>query len=302
MSKKLLAVTVGDPAGVGGEIILKWAAAHPELHEFAEVIAHKSLLDALPASISRREVGAASYAARAGHPDSEGARIAFDALEAAAQGCKSGKYSAVVTCPISKFEMKKVGFDFPGQTEFFAARWGGEPVMAFAGEKLLMALVTWHDPLAEVPRLINAGKIANAVKCAALLAQKTRGVSEPRIAVCGLNPHAGEDGIIGREEIETINPALDELRKIYPKLSRALPPDTVFERTLKGEFDCIVSMYHDQGLAPLKALEFDKAVNVSMNLPHLRVSPDHGTGFSIAGKGVASESSFACAFSLALKF
>ena len=123
----------------------------------------------------------------------------------------------------------------------------------------------------------------------------------PKIAVCGLNPHAGENGILGSEEIEIINPALNELRKKYPNISSALPPDTVFMRALKGEFDGIVSMYHDQGLAPLKALEFDSAVNVSMGLEFVRTSPDHGTGFDIAGKNIASCKSFAAAVNVALK-
>ena len=226
---------------------------------------------------------------------------AFESLEVAAAGCASGRYCAVATAPISKFEMRKVGFNFAGQTEFFADRWHGTPVMAFAGKKLIVSLATWHEPLRAVPDSIDEAKISRAVEAACELARKLRGMENPRIAVCGLNPHAGEDGILGFEEIEIINPALDKLREKYPNLSKALPPDTVFERVLKGEFDCAVSMYHDQGLAPLKALEFDNAVNVSMNLKYLRTSPDHGTGYSIAGKGIASSNSFAAAVELALK-
>ena len=301
-STQKIAITIGDTAGVGPEVILKWAEKNPHLHSNVEVIAHREILDKLPSSISKVQVGADSYKAVAGVPDEQGAQIAFDALELSAKGCQTGKYRAVVTAPISKFQMKKVGFDFAGQTEFFADRWGGTPVMAFAGKKLLLSLVTWHEPLRDVPDSISEEKIARAVEASCQLAQKIRGVENPKIAVCGLNPHAGEDGILGTEERDFIDPILDKLRaEKYPNLSKALPPDTVFERTLKGEFDCIVSMYHDQGLAPLKALEFDCAVNVSMNLKYLRTSPDHGTGFSIAGKGIASESSFASAVELALK-
>ena len=299
---KKLAITIGDTAGVGAEVILKWATENPHLHSAVEVIAHKDFLDKLPDSISKVKVGSDDYKAVAGVPDEQGAKIAFDALELSAEGCKTGKYRAVVTAPISKFQMKKVGFDFAGQTEFFADRWGGTPVMAFAGKKLLLSLVTWHEPLRDVPDSINEEKITRAVESACELARKIRNVENPKIAVCGLNPHAGEDGILGTEERDVIDPILDKLRaEKYPNLSKALPPDTVFERTLKGEFDSIVSMYHDQGLAPLKALEFDCAVNVSMNLKYLRTSPDHGTGFSIAGKGIASASSFASAVELALK-
>ena len=296
-----IAITIGDPAGVGAEVILKWAREHPELHGKVEVVAHAKFLEKLPADISKRAVGNADFEATAGVPSEEGCRVAFESLEVAAAGCANGRYCAVATAPISKLEMRKVGFNFSGQTEFFADRWHGTPVMAFAGKKLIVSLATWHEPLRAVPDSIDEAKISRAVEAACELARKLRGMENPRIAVCGLNPHAGEDGILGFEEIEIINPALDKLREKYPNLSKALPPDTVFERVLKGEFDCAVSMYHDQGLAPLKALEFDNAVNVSMNLKYLRTSPDHGTGYSIAGKGIASSNSFAAAVELALK-
>ncbi len=300
-SEKKLAITIGDPAGVGSEIIRKWVIDNPQKSLQAEVIAHASFLDTLPEYVSKRVVGDRNYCAKLGFPDEQGASIAAESLEFAAKGCSDGLYRAVVTAPISKFQMKKVGFDFAGQTEFFAAHWGGTAVMAFAGQKLLLSLVTWHDPLRLVPDLIDEPKIARAVESAFKLAKKIRGIDEPRIAVCGLNPHAGEDGILGTEERDIINPILEKLRCNYPNLSVCLPPDTVFARTLNGEFDSIVSMYHDQALAPLKALEFDCAVNISMNLKYVRTSPDHGTGFSIAGKGIASSNSFASAFDLALK-
>lgn len=299
---KKLAVTVGDPSGVGPEIIQKWAHDNPQLCPYVEVIAHADLLSRLPSAVSKREVGEKSFKATPGKPCKEGAEIAFESLEAAAKGCLDGIYRAVTTAPISKFEMKKVGFDFPGQTEFFADRWSGVPVMAFAGQKLLLSLVTWHVPLKDVHKYVDSENLARAAEAACVLAQKIAGIENPRIAVCGLNPHAGEDGILGEEEIKVINPALNRLRENgYPNISQALPPDTVFERTLRGEFDCIVSMYHDQGLAPLKALEFDNAVNISMNLKYVRTSPDHGTGFSIAGRGIASANSFASAVNLAMR-
>lgn len=301
-SKKKIAITIGDPSGVGAEVILAWAknATQSFLENF-EVIAHRTFLEKLPDVLSKREVGSSTFVAEAGKPSAEGCMVAKDSLETAAKGCIDNIYSAVVTAPISKYEMRKIGFDFAGQTEFFAARWGGEPVMCFAGEKLLVALATWHNPISEVPSLINEARLARAVKCADLIAKMVHRVKEPRIAVCGLNPHAGEDGILGREEIDVIDPILNKLRAEYCNLSRTLPPDTVFARMLKGEFDVIVSMYHDQALAPLKALEFDNAVNVSMNLPFLRTSPDHGTGYSIAGKGIASFNSFASAANLVKK-
>ncbi len=301
-SSKKLAITIGDPSGVGAEIIRDWILKNPQTSTCVEVIAHADFLDTIPDDVSKCEVGRASYKAKAGVPDLDGARVAFESLEVAAKGCDEGLYRAVVTAPISKIQMRQVGFDFAGQTEFFASRWGGEPVMAFAGRKLLLSLVTWHEPLREVPDLIDEAKISRAVEAASNLARAVRNVEEPRIAVCGLNPHAGEDGILGTEERDVINPIVERLRNSkYPNLSLSLPPDTVFARTLNGEFDSIVSMYHDQGLGPLKALEFDCAVNVSMNLKHIRTSPDHGTGFSIAGKGIASSTSFASAVDLALR-
>lgn len=302
MKRAPIAITMGDPAGVGLEIIRSWAEENPEARRGAAVIAHRRFLDTLPDDILKVPVGRADFSPEAGHPTPEGARAAFDSLEEAAAGCAAGRYAAVVTAPISKACMREVGFEFQGQTEFFADRWRGVPVMSFAGEKFIVSLVTWHDPLRLVPDLIDEAKLSRAVEASAQLARRLRGAENPRIAVCGLNPHAGEGGIIGTEEIEKINPVLNKLRRKHPNLSECLPPDTVFARCLRGEFDCIASMYHDQALAPLKAIEFDSAVNVSMNLKFLRVSPDHGTAFSIAGRGVASNKSFACAYALAEKF
>ena len=300
--EKPIAITVGDPSGVGPEIIADWACKNPDKLAGAVVIGNAAFLQTLPRGTKTVCVGDASFRAVAGKPCEGGQRIAFAALEEAAAGCAQNRYSAVVTAPISKENMRRVGFEFQGQTEFFADRWNGTPVMSFAGEKFIVSLATWHCPLKDVSGLIDFGKIERAVRASDTLARRLRGLKAPKIAVCGLNPHAGEGGIIGREEVDIINPILTELRKKYPNLSECLPPDTVFARALKGEFDCIVSMYHDQALAPLKAIEFDKAVNVSMNLPHLRVSPDHGTAYSIAGKGIASGESFSCAFDLAQKF
>ena len=300
--EKPIAITVGDPSGVGPEIIADWARKNPEKLAGAVVIGGADLLEKLPRGTNVVRVGEASFRAVAGKPSEDGQRIAFAALEEAAAGCAQNRYSAVLTAPISKENMRKVGFEFQGQTEFFADRWNGTPVMSFAGGRFIVSLATWHCPLKDVSGLIDFGKIERAVRASDTLARRLRGLKAPRIAVCGLNPHAGEGGIIGREEVDIVNPILSELRKKYPNLSQCLPPDTVFARTLGGEFDCIVSMYHDQALAPLKAIEFDKAVNVSMNLPHLRVSPDHGTAYSIAGRGIASGESFARAFDLAQKF
>lgn len=295
---KKLAFTIGDPSGVGGEIIAKWIEKNPEKCGKVEVLAHGAFLQTLPDFVSKCEIKSAANF-ELGKPSVEGAQLALDALFCAADGAKSGKYSAVITSPVSKFWMKRVYPEFVGQTEFFETQWGGVPVMCFAGEKMIVSLATWHIPLCEVPSAISQENIARAIESAAILARKIRGVESPKIAVCGLNPHAGEGGILGREEIEIINPTVEKLLKKYPNLSYALPPDTVFNRHLKGEFDAVVAMYHDQGLAPLKSIDFDTAVNISMGLNHIRTSPDHGTAFDIAGKGIASENSFASAVNIA---
>jgi 4-hydroxythreonine-4-phosphate dehydrogenase len=170
--------------------------------------------------------------------------------------------------------------------------------MAFCGGRMRVALLTWHIPLGEVASRLTAPNFARAVEAADRLARMD-GAPAPRIGVCGLNPHAGEAGIIGREEIEVIDPILSSLRPQYPGLSSAQPGDTLFGRHLRGEFDVVLALYHDQGLAPLKTLEFDEAVNVTLGLPFVRTSPDHGTAFGIAGKGKADARSFGNAVDVA---
>ena len=170
--------------------------------------------------------------------------------------------------------------------------------MAFVGQALCVVLATWHIPLSEVPKTLDASCLEKAVRRALSLGRRL-GVEAPRIGVCGLNPHAGEGGMIGREERDVLDPTLDRLREAIPGLSVCLPGDTVFHRQLKGDFDVIVAAYHDQALAAVKTLEFDTAVNLTLGLPHIRTSPDHGTAFDIAGEGVADPSSFTAAFELA---
>jgi len=300
-----LAITCGDPAGVGPELIerilgeeaLRRELASDEAGELA-IIGPSVWLATLPEFCEKIPVGDSGFRAQAGSPSEAGARVALEAMECAAAGCVSGRFSGVVTGPVSKAELAKVGYPFPGQTEFFAARWGGDkPVMGFVGERLRVVLATWHVPLAEVPRVLDEGRLTRAVAAAASLAPKT---STARIAVCGLNPHAGEGGLLGAEERDFLNPILAKLSPSYPGLvPQCVPGDTVFARALRGEFDVVVALYHDQGLAPLKAVDFDTAVNVTLGLPFVRTSPDHGTAFDLAGQGRASPRSFANAIALA---
>lgn len=293
-----LAITCGDPAGVGPEIVAGWLQAHASEARDVAAIGPARWLAALPDCGAKIAVGREEFAAEPGKPEAEGALVAWAAMERAAAGCASGEFAAVVTGPVSKERLAAIEYPFPGQTEFFAARWGGEPVMAFCGGKLRVVLATWHVPLVEVPQLLGPHLLRRTVVAADALA-RAEGVAQPRIGVCGLNPHAGEGGLLGGEEREMLNPALDALRADFPGLSRCEPGDTLFARQLRGEFDVVVALYHDQGLAPLKAVDFDEAVNVTLGLPFVRTSPDHGTAFAIAGKGVARGTSFANAIVVA---
>jgi 4-hydroxythreonine-4-phosphate dehydrogenase len=281
-SRPVIAVTLGDPAGIGPEIT-RAALASPDLpgdFEF-EVLGE---WDAVP-----------------GQPTREGALTAFRALETAAQGALAGRYAAVVTGPIHKARMREVGFNFPGQTEFFATRWHcPNHAMLLTGGRLSVALVTAHLPLAQVPQTLTIPEI---VRVGSLLADFLHqlGIERPRIAVAGLNPHAGEEGLIGCEEIERITPATLQLAQLRSdaEFHGPCPPDTVFHQAVQGRFDGVLCMYHDQGLIPLKLHAFDSGVNVTLGLPFPRTSPDHGTAFEIAGKQTASSSSMLAALQLA---
>lgn len=295
-----LALTCGDPAGVGPEVIESCLRADALGGRDCVLIGPKAWASRLAECFGIEYIGLGSndYSTQAGAPDLEGARIALESLEVAAHGCDAGKFRGVVTAPVSKHWLAQVGFKHPGQTEFFAEAWGGNPSMGFVGEYLRVVLATWHIPLSGVSEALTAECLTLAVERAVTLG-KSLGIAEPRIGVCGLNPHAGENGLIGREELDVLDPALDILRKKHTGLSKCLPGDTVFYRQKLGAFDVVVAMYHDQGLAAVKTLEFDKAVNVTLGLRHVRTSPDHGTAFDLAGTGRADSSSFEAALKLA---
>jgi len=293
-----LALTCGDPAGIGPEVIADWLATHPVEAAAVGVLGPASWLGTLPAATGKIAVGLEDFAAVPGQPDGAGALVAWAAMARAAAGCVAGEFSGVGTGPVSKHRLAAIGYAYPGQTEFFAAQWGGEPVMAFTGGRLRVALATWHVPLHEVPRQLGPALLRRTVAAAATLA-RAEGCAAPRIAVCGLNPHAGEGGLFGHEERDLLDPALRRLQPEFPGLTLCQPADTLFARALRGEFDVIVALYHDQGLAPLKTVDFDAAVNVTLGLPYVRTSPDHGTAFGLAGRGQASGRSFAQAVAVA---
>ena len=243
-----------------------------------------------------------------GAPTIETARAAAAALEEAVTRARRGELNAIVTGPIHKARMYEAGFKFPGQTEFFAERCGAKNfAMCLTGGKLTVALVTTHIPLKEVPHALKQGEIVRVGLLLVDFLQRC-GAKAPRIAVAGLNPHAGESGKICREEIEIIAPAVAQLNSQLSTLnphraafSGPLSPDTVFHRAVDGEFDAVLCMYHDQGLIPLKLHAFHNGVNTTLGLPFPRTSPDHGTAFEIAGKGIAKPDSMIAAINLAVE-
>jgi 4-hydroxythreonine-4-phosphate dehydrogenase len=292
-----IGITLGDCAGIGPEIV-DLALKSKKTPKSAEYV------------IIGRQPNCKS-----GKPTIETARAAAAALEEAVTRALRGELHAVITGPIHKARMYEAGFKFPGQTEFFAERCGVKNfAMCLTGGKLTVALVTSHIPLAKVPGVLNQSEI---VRVGLLLADflQRRGIKPARIAVAGLNPHAGESGKIGREEIETVAPAIQELNsspvtRHSPARSSVgeggslvfagpVSPDTVFHRAVSGEFDAVLCMYHDQGLIPFKLLAFHSGVNTTLGLPFPRTSPDHGTAFEIAGKGIAKPDSMIAAISLA---
>lgn len=279
---RVIGITLGDPAGIGPEIV--------------RAALHSGKLDR---RFSYRVIGSAGKA-RPGSPTKTGAKAARAALETAAALCLTGKIDAIVTGPIHKSRMRAIGFDFPGQTEFFAERFQTQNfAMLLTGGKLTVALVTTHVPLRDAVASLRAPEI---VRVGGLLSDFLirRGRTAPRIAVAGLNPHAGESGTMGREEIEIVTPAIDRLQSLKTaSFSGPHSPDTVFNRAVAGEFDAVLCLYHDQGLIPLKLHAFDRGVNVTLGLPFVRTSPDHGTAFEIAGQGIARPNSMIAAIKLA---
>ncbi len=286
-AKSRIGITLGDCAGIGPEIV-ELALKSDRLVESAEY----KIIGKYPECSS-------------GGPTTETARAAAAALEEAVTLARRGELDAIVTGPVHKARMYEVGFKFPGQTEFFAERCGVKNfAMCLTGGKLTVALVTAHIPLRKVP---SAQAIRDSARWYFARGISSRNVHKtaPRIAVAGLNPHAGESGTLGREEIEIIAPAVEELRSRIEnrksKIVGPVSPDTVFHRAIEGEFDAVLCMYHDQGLIPLKLHAFHSGVNVTLGLPFPRTSPDHGTAFEIAGKGIAQPDSMIAAVNLAVE-
>ena len=309
-----LALTMGDPAGIGGEIaVAAWRAGAPLF--FA--IDDPARLAALGAPVAEIEDPAQAEAVfrhalpvlperlpktpRPGAPDPANAASVVASITRAVALTQAGAAAAVVTNPINKQALREgAGFAFPGHTEFLAHLGGVErAVMLLAGPQLKVVPVTIHVALAEAARSLSGAAIVATIRILAAALRRDFALPAPRIAVAGLNPHAGEGGAMGREEITIIAPALDALRAEGIDVRGPLPADTMFHAAARARYDAAVCMYHDQALIPIKTLDFDRGVNVTLGLPFIRTSPDHGTAYDIAGQGVASPVSLIEALRLA---
>ena len=315
-----IAVSLGDPAGVGPELICEaWLrreaeglppffvtggptvirAAAPGL-AVQQVESIDEARDVYPHALPVLPGGDCDY--RPGSPDPDGAQAALASLKQATTLAIDGAAGGVVTAPVAKSRLAEVGFGFPGQTEFLADACGtrvADAVMMLAGPSLRTVPLTIHIPLAEVSANVSIELIVHRAQIVAMALEKDFGLARPRLAIAGLNPHAGESGRMGREEIEIITPAMELLRAEGIDATGPHPADTLFAPRARATYDVAIAMYHDQALIPLKALDFDQGVNVTLGLPIVRTSPDHGTAFDIAGKGLADPGAMIAAIRMA---
>ncbi|RVB72787.1 MULTISPECIES: 4-hydroxythreonine-4-phosphate dehydrogenase PdxA [unclassified Mesorhizobium] len=322
-----LALSVGDPSGIGPEIaIAAWqardSAGVPPFYLLADpalvsararrLVADMPITETMPAEAARvftRALPVVPLVARfvddPGRPDTANAAGIIEAIDRAVDDCLGGRAAAVVTCPIAKKPLYDAGFRFPGHTEYLAhlatLHTGAEamPVMMLAGPELRTVPVTIHIALSEVPKALTTDLIVATARITAADLEHRFGIAKPRLAIAGLNPHAGEGGAMGAEDEHIIRPAIDRLRAEGIDAFGPLPADTLFHARARTGYDVALCMYHDQALIPAKALAFDEAVNVTLGLPFIRTSPDHGTAFDIAGKGIARADSLIAALRLA---
>ncbi len=315
-----LAVTAGEPAGIGPELLIRLAAT--PLAASLVAITDRQLLERAatrcgvtieltdddgsaqterrPGSLRLRHTPLAITEVP-GQPDPRNARHVLDALDEAADGCMTGRYDAVVTAPLQKSSINDAGIRFSGHTEFFAERAHAEVVMMLASPELRVALATTHLPLAAVSAAITQASVTRILRTVHAELRTKFGIAEPRIAVLGINPHAGEGGHLGREEIDTLIPTLDALRHEGMHLLGPLPADTAFVPAQRRRYDAVLAMYHDQALPVLKSEAFDRTVNLTLGLPFIRTSVDHGTALDLAGSGRADPASLIAAANMAIE-
>lgn len=313
--KAPVALTCGDPSGIGPEIALKaratlgrdlplfWIGDPLHLPPGARATVIDRPVEALDVPADRLPVLPHRFAAPAvpGRPDPANARGVVDVIARAVDLVRDGQASAICTAPISKVELKRgAGFAFPGHTEFLAHLAGvGHVVMMLACPALRVVPVTIHLPLSEVPATLTPALLESTIRLTAAGLIRDFGIAAPRLAVAGLNPHAGEGGSMGREEITVIAPVLSRLRAEGLDLAGPLSADTMFHAGMRATYDAAIAMYHDQALIPIKTIDFAGGVNVTLGLPFIRTSPDHGTAFDIAGRGLADPASMIAALRMA---
>jgi 4-hydroxythreonine-4-phosphate dehydrogenase len=293
-----LAVTLGDPRGIGPEIVR--AALATPIDADVTVVGPEDLIADLPVA---RKVGVGRWEGGSGERPEDRPRtmkagkLAGHAIEAAARLAGERQVGAIVTAPIEKRACHLAGFTYPGHTEWLGALAGGvETAMMLASDKLRVVLVTTHIPLRDVPVVLTTDKIVRTGRITLRALQERLGIPSPRLALCALNPHAGEGGLFGDEDERILRPAATQLGIAGP-----FPADTVFVRAMRGEFDAVLAPYHDVGMTAIKVASFGEAVNVTLGLPFARTSPDHGTAFDIAGQGKASATSMRKAIELAVQ-
>lgn len=283
--KPIIAITCGDPAGIGPEIARK-AADDERVREVCDPVIYG------PAADTRFDIGVVSAGA---------GQAAYDAICAAVRDAMEGRVGAIATAPINKLAFARAGLHWKGHTDLLADLTHSRRVaMMFWSEPLKVVLATVHVPLADVPGLLTGERLGEIIDLTARELPRF-GIERPRLALAGLNPHAGEEGLMGREDRDILRPAVEAARRRGVAIDGPFPGDTVFGRAVRGEFDAVIACYHDQGLIPVKLLAFGRAVNVTLGLPIIRTSVDHGTAFDIAGKGVADASSMVEAVLLAAR-
>jgi 4-hydroxythreonine-4-phosphate dehydrogenase len=316
--RDLLALTLGDPDGIGPEILLKaWMAlrdsdaafaihADPERLQPAAELLNSPRPERVRTPDEARAIFQDAPPVFALPPSASGPAAALASIEAAVAAALGGDAAGVVTAPVSKTRLYNEGFAFPGHTEFIAHLTDSAPmtgvrgpVMMLAGPDLRTALVTIHLSLRDAIDQITVERIVQTAQVTAEALIRDFSIGKPRLAVAGLNPHAGENGALGSEEIETVKPAIAQLQAHGIDARGPLPPDTMFHAEARASYDAAICLYHDQGLIPVKTLDFHGGVNVTLGLPVIRTSPDHGTAFDIAGTGAARADSLIAAIKLA---
>lgn len=324
MERPLLGITMGDPAGIGPEVIIK-ALGDPSVYErcrplvLGDLASMQRAIDVLGSTLALHPVESshdglfqhgtldllqadlpAPEPVPFGKLSADGGRLGVEAVMRAVVLAQAHEIDAIVTAPLNKEAMALAGYTYPGHTEILADMTGAKAAMLLVTQTLRVVHVSTHVALREAIALVSTERVLATIRLAARAAASL-GIAQPRIAVAGLNPHAGEAGRFGREEIEAIEPAIQAARAEGIDARGPVPPDTLFFRASQGEFDMVVAMYHDQGHIPVKLLGFDDGVNVTIGLPIIRTSVDHGTAYDIAGRGIARSTSMLRAIDVALQ-